>query len=194
MDVNCLETLVKPVEEMIDKRSHLCNEPTIKESLSDHPNDSSVEDINDRVIFTSEPNDNEGNIERTNSSRNIFVEIPVDSKSSEYNSPSDSEDSVIFSNDGEDGFSVNAKPVQNEKKPKDLLVEISEILLSLSDDERFIECINFSNNNGFVFENGVERKRTSVDMIFTYNVLNILFSKLKELKSYYEIIQADSDK
>lgn len=201
MDINCIETLANPSEKTIDKCNNNVDEcvDESKTSLSISENHQPITNSNpsdepETQTDSPEPKYNDGEIQRTDSSNNIFVEIPVNNKSSD-NYSSDSEDSVIFSNDGEDGFSINSKPPLGVDKPKDLLTEISDILLSLSDDERFVECINFSNNNGFILQNDTEKKAgTQVDMIFTYNVLNILFTKLKELKTYYEIIQIDNEK
>ncbi|XP_065207039.1 coiled-coil domain-containing protein 186 isoform X2 [Planococcus citri] len=200
MDVNCIEALANPSEEVIDKCNNNvdeCNAESKSLTLSGNPtsiNNALPSNELENQTNSSETKFNDVKIERADSSSNIFVEIPVNNKSSD-NYSSDSEDSVIFSNDGDDGFSTNSKPSEGIDKPKDLLTEISDILVSLSDDERFVECINFSNNNGFILQNNTEKKSgTQVDMIFTYNVLNILFTKLKELKSYYEVIQTDNEK
>lgn len=135
--------------------------------------------------------DHEAKIHRTNSSNNVFIEIPVipDCRNGRsFETLSDSDDSVVFCSDPEVIYQSN-----KIEKPKDLLTEISDILSSLSDDERFLECIHFSNKNSFVLDETAKR-RTSVDLIFTYNVLNILFNKLKDLKAYFEFTQAENSK
>lgn len=134
--------------------------------------------------------DNDAKIHRTKSSNNLSIEIPVpDCKNDRsLETLSDSDDSIVFCSDPEVMYQSNKM-----EKPKDLLTEISEILSSLSDDERFLECIHFSNKNSFVLDDSAKR-RTSVDLIFTYNVLNILYNKLKELKAYFELTQAENSK
>lgn len=167
------------------------------EQSENYASPSTNEEINQQDEESEEKvNLTEVNIERRNSSDNIFVEIPVEKRSRSNEDSPDSDDSVIFSNDGEEGFSLNSniRPRRSCEPPKDLLSEVSEIIVSLSDDERFQEYINYSNGNGFVFSNGTEKRRTSVDVIFTYNVLNILFTKLKELKAFYELVHRENDR
>lgn len=129
-------------------------------------------------------------LQRVTSSENIFIELPVEHEGTDrsLDTLSDSDDSVIFCSDLEANYRST-----NIEKPKDLITEISEILLSLSDDERFMECINYSNNK-FISHNESGKRRSSVDIIFTYNVLNILYTKLRELKTYFELIQSENDK
>jgi len=141
-------------------------------------------------LLRSAADDGNTKVHRINSSNDVFIEIPVPDCRNDRSleTLSDSDDSVVFCSDPEVMYHTN-----KIEKPKDLLTEISDILSSLSDDERFLECIHFSNKNSFVLDDTAKR-RTSVDLIFTYNVLNILYNKLKELKAYFELTQTENSK
>jgi hypothetical protein len=128
---------------------------------------------------------------KANSLHNIFVEFPVSNEGTDRSADmvSDSDDSIIFCSDPEAG----SQPLRMEK-PKNILAEVSDILISLSDDQRFTECVNYSNNSK-LFMNGVlDKHRSSVDLIFTYNVLGVLYNKLRELKAYFELLQSENNK
>lgn len=146
---------------------------------------------NDIVSDSEDLSSPEIRLQRVTSSENVFIELPVQREGTDrsLDTLSDSDDSVIFCSDPEANYRST-----NIEKPKDLITEISEILLSLSDDERFMECINYSNNNKFILDKESGKRRSSVDIIFTYNILNILYTKLRELKTYFELIQSENDK
>lgn len=186
------------------------DEECVKDFNQNRMDDTLYENINKRVLseddkelqlqnelyFPNKSDETENSEETANlpdNSENLLLEIPVLNESNNdctNTASSDSDNSIIFySSDVETNHTCS-----NINKPKDLLTEISEILLSLSDDERFVECINYSNRNGFVHEKQTDERRTSVDIIFTYNVLNILYNKLKELKGYFELTQAENKK
>lgn len=184
MDVECV--VLHDSDGAVESRSHEAQ--TVADQTTN--GDTSAKTDNEVVSDSDDHSSPDVRLERVDSSNTIFVELPIhESIDRSQESVSDFDDSIIFCSDPEVAYQSC-----KIEKPKDLLSEISEILLSLSDDERFVKCINYSNNNRFIFDNASEKRRSSVDIIFTYNVLSILYSKLRELKAYFEITQAENDK
>ncbi len=157
-------------------------------TISDSPNENGVS------LLDHETDRGPADSERPNCSEDESVKLlfvpECENEEKSIDTLSDSDDSVIFCSDPE----VTVFRSDKIEKPKDLLAEISEILVSLSDDEQFLECINFSSKNGVVFDEVPGKRRSSVDLIFTYNILSILYNKLKELKVYFELTQLENRK
>jgi len=126
----------------------------------------------------------------TESPRNVFVELPASNEGTDRSADlSDSDDSIIFCSEPEAGsLSLSVE------KPTDILTEVSDILMSLSDDQRFIECVNFPNSKNPILNGELDKHTSSVDLIFTYNILGVLYNKLRELKTYFELLKSENNK
>lgn len=128
---------------------------------------------------------------QTNDSHNVFVELDIGNDGTDRSADivSDSDDSIVFCSDPEAGSHI-----LRMEKPKDILSEVNDILMSLSDDQRFTECVNYSNNNKLILNGESDKLGSPVDLIFTYNVLSILYNKLRELKAYFELLKSENNK